>query len=132
MENLEKRVSPDVLMKEEIQEAYLEVLFLNLEKINEGTNGVIALIDINKLSLEFKKFLFNDEGEKGIVMKILKIYEHGKGRKEYEMQKKAFQVLSDEGKEVSGGLAKIPKPLYYKEVELRSETAIKKIFGNLA
>ena len=95
-----------------------ENLLLKSKKINEGKNGIINLIETGDLPPDV------DSENKQLALKILKIYTNGKGKREFEMQKAAFDIINNE-QELP--VAKIPKPIMYKELRIQSEELRQKL-----
>lgn len=91
----------------------------NAKKINEGNNGVIFEVRTDLMETGLKKFL----AEKGIeisenqVLKMLKIYRPGYGKREFEIQQAAYQALN-----ASEDVAKIPRPIFFIDLQLDKAT----------
>ncbi len=122
-----KNSSVENLEKEKILDFLLKFSILKSQTINQGTNGIIKRIDAENFPqalLEYfkERGIINSDNRNDLVFKIIKIYSGGRGRKEYERQSKAYEIvqnkiLENDGKEY----ASIPKPYYYKELEIDSE-----------
>jgi hypothetical protein len=99
----------------------IELLEAHALRVNEGTNGVIFRLNINDvpqdLRLALKESEIDLEGEQAI--KALKIYQPGKGRAEFEMQKKGYDIVEASGKP---GLAQVPKPATCRDLKLTPQT----------
>lgn len=94
--------------------ADLETVLLMARKINEGDDGVIAHVDLNRLRPELRQAIFGSvEIPEGQAIKILKIYKPGAGKREFEAQKAAYEAL--EGHE---NCASIPKPYLYRDLKI--------------
>jgi serine/threonine protein kinase len=97
-------------------------LFSHIQKINEGNNGIIFRLDFTEVDVdEFKevKAYFERLGVAASdrpVVKILKIYRPGAGKKEFEMQRRAFNLVEENA--AKGDLAQIPEPIFYRELNL--------------
>lgn len=108
-----------------ILDARLELaLVLHCEKINEGNNGVIFKLNIEEDAGEELEVLvgYIDEHRTGVdekenVVKILKLYKPGTGKREFEMQRKAYEIVRDKGVE---DCAKIPEPVLFRDLELKN------------
>src|SRR3989339_159262 len=120
----EGQQSIDVEQAEVTQEqvdGWLEfALKIAARKINEGNNGVVLEVEFSKLPAEIQAGLFGihpdlaeNNGES--VFKILKIYTGGQGKKEFELQQDACQILADS--EISG--VSVPKPEMYRDLEIK-------------
>jgi len=57
------------------------------------------------------------EGEPENVVKILKLYKPGSGRREFEMQRKAYELVRDKGGE---DCAQIPEPVLFRDLEVKN------------
>lgn len=92
-------------------------------KVNEGNNGVILHFDVEAANPELKQLMKETGIEFGNekAVKVLKMYRGGEGKKEYEMQKAAFDVLDGDPETE----AIIPTPLFYRDVQLNPELASK-------
>jgi len=103
----------------------LEALISRSELVNSGNNGLIYKID---LKMRDEKFTQNKDAledanqeseKKSKVIKILKVYKEGLGRREYAMQKKAYDIIN--GAADKEELAQIPKPIFFKELRISRE-----------
>lgn len=111
-------------------DAFIEQIIQGAEKINEGNNGVILSIDSSKLPEEFieiltKRGLEFPSNEQ--VIKILKIYREGYGRKEFETQRRAHEIISSSDQT---DIAGVPKPLLFHELgitETRTRESLKRM-----
>lgn len=119
--------TPEEALERRIAEGEIETaIFKFAQKFNEGNNGVILrvnLLEIPELA-GLKKYL-ERKGEKiegGQAIKILKIYAPGAGRREFEMQRRAFEILAQNPQT---GLAKIPRPLAMFDIHIQEETRVK-------
>ncbi len=86
-----------------------------LSKFNEGNNGIILKLKMDDIPEKLREDLKANGIELGDekVAKILKIYSGGKGRKEFEMQKKAHDLVEAQGDKEK--FAKVPKPYFYRD-----------------
>jgi len=111
---------------EEIERFYdsrLEYAVLQYgEMINEGNNGVIFKLDLDDIPDDLR----SDLGKMGIVgehetaIKVLKIYNRGAGKKEYEMQQRAYDIVSQ--KKDDPRYAQVPMPHSFRDLKLSPET----------
>lgn len=108
----------------------LEAIFTSeaATKINEGNNGVILELDTTNLPAEIRDYFVADlegdnEGDDDdkIAVKLLKIYTGKEGRREYDLQKKARQVLKAEN--IEG--VKVPKPRKFRELQINNDEVAK-------
>lgn len=121
-------------LKREDIEAYIDTHFEEIlskaELINAGNHGLIYKFNIEALG-PLKQFLaehqeeyqrFKDlvEATDPKVIKSLKVYNSGEGKREYEKQLQAYQLVdqADNPK----GLTRVPKPLLFKDLKISSET----------
>ena len=115
--------------KEKIVDAQIERLLIQYgEKINEGNNGVIYLIEIPKEEEEREEFSavldgleVEDTNEK--VFKLLKFYRPGTAEKEYKMQKMAYETL--QAANFDGEIAQTPKVSMFRDLDLSQEAVDK-------
>lgn len=113
--NNEKTEASTPEINREIAEAAFEALLKNAKKINEGANGIIARINIEALPEKIRDFLFGKQEHSDAVMKILKIYKPGAGIHEYNMQTRAYEILS--GDQTA---AQAPRPLKCLDIGLKN------------
>ncbi len=109
----------------EIGLSLFETALFNSRYINEGNNGIITRLDFNEISEELKNVLLKEqiEGKEEIAFKLLKIYQPGKGKKEFEMQKKVNALLENSSEKT----AKVPTPLAFREVNIKYLPLIKQL-----
>lgn len=114
--------------REIILDQMLEAVFSSeaAVKINEGNNGVILELDTTDLPAEVRDYFLTDLEDEGddddkIAVKLLKIYTGTEGRKEYELQKKARNILKAE--DIEG--VKVPKPRKFRELEINNDDVAK-------
>lgn len=98
-----------------------ELLFHHAEKLNEGTNGVIFSFRIDDVPEELKVQLAERGIELGTeaAVKIMKVYVHGKDKKEFLLQQEAFRILSEGTHPVP--VAGVPRPILYRDIEIADE-----------
>lgn len=86
-----------------------------LAKFNEGNNGIVLRLRMDDIPPELKEGLQKNGIELGDdkVAKILKIYSGGKGKQEFEMQKKAHELV--EAQPDKEKYARVPKPYFYRD-----------------
>lgn len=105
------------------------VLIKHARKINEGNEGVILYTQMDKVEdlEQFVEILENNgfDISKEQVLKVLKVYSVGAGKKEYIMQKFAYDLLKQQD---SNEYAKIPKPNFFYTLDLKDE--LQTIFKN--
>ncbi|MBU1132179.1 aminoglycoside phosphotransferase family protein [Patescibacteria group bacterium] len=111
--------------KEKALDAQMELILVKYaEKINEGNNGVVFLVDFDKVSddmgVEFGEVLreFGLSIEGTGVVKVLKVYRPGAGKHEFEMQKRAFDIIN----KTSGSIAKVANPILFRDISLTKAT----------
>ncbi|MCX6778639.1 MAG: phosphotransferase [Candidatus Magasanikbacteria bacterium] len=108
---------------EKIIDTQIEVILRRAEKINEGNNGIICLINIKDIpELEaLRKTLGKREInlDQKQAIKILKIYKPGTGQKEFELQKKAHEILTAAN---VANTARIPSPIMFRDVAIETAT----------
>ncbi len=92
-----------------------------LSKFNEGNNGMILKMRVEDMPPDLVDGLKKNGIELGDekVAKILKIYSGGKGRHEFEMQKKAHELV--EAQPDKEKYARIPKPYFYRDIAVGPE-----------
>ena len=96
-------------MDEELFEALLD----SCESLDEGNEGVVLLLDSQKVDFELtkqlkEKHVFDDNATPERAVKLLKIYRPGTAFKEAQAQEQARQIIKDN--EGSGQLlARVPK-----------------------
>lgn len=114
--------------KKELYDASrLETILLEAKKINEGSEGVIATIDLRQLSPELRKFLVSEaelEGTKAI--KLLKVFDRAKIEAEYTAQLAAYEAL--QGHE---GVAQVPRPYSWHDLPIKNEEQRNLVAGKL-
>lgn len=86
-----------------------------LTKFNEGNNGIVLKMRIEDIPSTLVDALrehdINLDADK--IAKILKIYSAGRGKQEYDMQKKAYDIV--EAQQDGRAYAKVPKPYFYRD-----------------
>lgn len=115
VEDVEEAPQSTIEQKEVFERALDQIaenLLLRSAKVNEGMNGIILKLDLQDIDPEFAALA----REKGIdltetrAVKILKVYLEGRGKQEFEMQQRAYELLSQNPDEE----ALVPKPLFYR------------------
>jgi len=95
-------------------------LLRHAKKINEGNNGVILRLNLNELPEDLK----NDLAKMGIegesVAKIIKVYNPGKGKKEFEHQTRAYEIASSKAGDPK--YAQVPRPYLLRDLPIDEET----------
>lgn len=122
----------DINFGRELAAMNLEVLLYRSKKINEGNNGIINILMLEDMDQEMINFLETlspgFSKRESVAVKLIKIYSQGVGKHEYEMQSAAYDaMLASETAELP--YAKIPKPLFYKEVEIASPELKQKLIA---
>ena len=88
--------------------------------IASGRDGIILKIDLAKFDPSTVQMMQNNgiqiSAEDGYALKVLKIYRPGEGKREYDAQMEAYELLKD-----VSNTAKIPKPIVVRAQHL-SET----------
>lgn len=108
--------------------AQLEELLFNADFINAGNNGLIFRFNIEDLN---SKLLQNEELRKRLpfdialgqgqkVIKLLKLYNAGDGKREFEAQKRAHEIIAKQ--ENTAAFAQIPQPFWFHDLLLSPET----------
>lgn len=93
-------------------------------KINEGSRGIILRIDLTKFSDEnLAKLGIVINRDRGSVFKILKIENASRAHHEYEMQKRAVQILNTEESQ-NKGLAQVPNIIRCIDIDLSHNSSI--------
>lgn len=104
-----------------IRASVQEILEHHAERVNEGTKGMIFRLRLKDLSPDALQMLDDAgmewEGEQ--AMKVLKVYQPGRGRKEFEMQKKAYDIVEGTGR---SDMANVPRPMLYQDVRMAKST----------
>src|SRR3989339_1112128 len=95
MQGQATKETPEARLKREMLEGQVELaLYKFAKKFNEGTSGVVFKIDLNNIpELSGLKDAIEKEGqniEGAQAIKIVKIYIPGAGRREFEMQTRAW------------------------------------------
>ncbi len=100
-------------------------------KIDEGSKGIILRVDLTKFSDEnLAKLGIVINRDKGSVFKILKIENSSLAQREYQMQKRATQILNTEESQ-NEGLAQIPDISRCIDIDLsHNSSIIKKLNKN--
>lgn len=108
----------------EIIDVQLELAIVKFSrKINEGNNGVIFKLDLHdaKGAADLLRMIEDkrtEQEKKETVVKILKVYRPGAGKREFEMQRKAFEIVKGAGDKE---LAEVPEPILFRELNLSEE-----------
>jgi len=106
--------------KEKFVEKALNHMLKKAEYHNEGNNGVIMFLDTRDFPRELLD-IFGIEGgaENDYAIKVLKIYQAGTIIKEYEDQKKGYDLVEEQDEKKD--FAKVPKPYLMSDVALSPE-----------
>ncbi len=93
-------------------------------KIDEGSRGIILRVDLTKFSDEnLAKLGITINRDKGSVFKILKIENSSLAQHEYQMQKRATQILNTEESQ-NEGLAQVPDISKCIDIDLSHNSSI--------
>lgn len=94
-----------------------EQMLLNASKMDEGVNGIIFHLNVEILDESLKQFAESKalDFESERALKMLKVYRKGEGEREFDLQKRAYEILN---KKNAGTQARIPKPLFYRDIQL--------------
>ncbi len=104
-----------------LDEALAELCELHLSKCNEGNNGII----LKPRMEQFPPQLLETLAENGIelddnrVAKVLKVYTEGKGRHEFAMQQKAYDLVESQPDKEK--FASVPKPHFFRDFPINEE-----------
>jgi hypothetical protein len=111
----QKTQSPDerlVAHLESISDKKLEQLISESELVNGGWNGLIFRMP-EKLLAEQMGADFEGTAK---VIKTLKVYQAGAGKREYEMQKTAYDLVQNSPDAES--MAQVPKPIWFHTIKV--------------
>lgn len=99
-----------------------KVLRDQFKKINEGNAGVILKISFDDVPSDVIDWLEEQgiELRENQVAKVLKIYNRGSAKEEFDIQKKAYDVLKPY--EDDQTVAKVPRPHFWRELKLSEST----------
>ncbi|MDA0208453.1 MAG: phosphotransferase [bacterium] len=95
-------------------------LIEHASRVNAGNNAVILELKLKHIGDEFRQFL---EG-KGLspddlshkAVKMLKVYEPGRGRREFENHQAIWEAVEKKGDEYTG--ARVPRPVFFRDLRL--------------
>lgn len=103
--------------------ARYEDFLIEHDPVNAGNDGLIYRMTIDEMAEDLKLAL-SDEGvevEGSSAVKLLKVYNHGKARQEYEMQLKAYELT--EKKAADGErVARVPRPIECRSFSIQEST----------
>ncbi|MFH1078152.1 MAG: hypothetical protein V1745_02630 [Patescibacteria group bacterium] len=105
--------------QEQIDRVALEALMTRFaERVNEGNNGVIFALPIERLNDAAKRVLarlriYDPEKEVEQVVKLLKVGTPGMLEKEYALLRKSYDAVHPKHVANPDGYADIPMPRYY-------------------
>ena len=117
--------------RREIMELIMENFILQSKKINEGNNGIIKALDLRKirdeLPLKLVEYItkkspdfFSERDD--LAIKMLKVYNRGDGKREFEAQKRAHEIITKEQEtNPEASLAGVPTPLIFEELTVVDE-----------
>jgi hypothetical protein len=111
------------------EEAVLDLLIqsaiLKSTTINQGNNGLIKKIRISELPPDLLDYLAEkcglDRSSPDFAFKMIKLYVPGKGRQEFAMQKKAFEIIEEVPESDRENYARIPEPYLFKELPINND-----------
>jgi len=92
-------------------------------KTNEGNNAIICKIDIAHIpELAALQQLVEAAESKteSQAIKVLKVYQPGAGKREYEMQQHAYDIVQAAANQT--GLALVPRPILFYDLQISPET----------
>lgn len=97
-----------------------EALLIEASKINEGKEGIITMLSFKDMPQPIREVLLGEHKESfgEFAMKIIKIYQAGKGKAEFEAQQAAYQALVGHA-----DAAQVPRPYLYRDVPVKSAEA---------
>jgi len=103
--------------KEEMIRFLIETILLHAVKIDEGANGVIAKINMQSIEPEIRDQMLGelDVPDKHVV-KLMKVYSPGTGKREYEAHEAVFNELTKHS-----DVAKIPRPYIFRDMPVKTE-----------
>jgi hypothetical protein len=117
----------------EVAAVNLELILFNSTKINEGNNGIIKSIrveDMGEAMISYLESLHPGFSKReDVAVKLIKIYSHGVGRHEFEMQQTSYDIM-EKNSSSNLPLAKIPKPLFYAELTIASPILKEKLLAD--
>ncbi|MFA5155296.1 MAG: protein kinase [Patescibacteria group bacterium] len=98
-------------------------ILIGATKINEGHDGVIGLVNLDSLPPEIAAVFepANPETKDGpnqLATKVLKIYEYGAGKQEFDMHRRAYDLVRETN---SPDLIKIPQIYLYRQLDINEE-----------
>ncbi len=112
--NPEKKINENIekfFEKKELSPDIFKDIFYKLEKFDEGSDGVILLLDSDKINQEernaLKKEGILENGDTERIFKLLKVYQPGSAEKEVSNQARAQEIIDQS--ENNDELAKIPQ-----------------------
>ncbi len=111
------------------------ILAKNAEKINEGNNGIIFLINLHEVDKRFLDYLKTitsskmeqtENSHEQLAIKMMKVYTGGQGKQEFLFQKKAWEIIQKKKKkEPNLPLAQVPLPYFYRNLDISQNTTLK-------
>lgn len=93
------------------------------DKTNEGNNAIICKIDIAHIPelADLQQLIEASEStSESQAIKVLKVYQPGAGKREYEMQQKAYNLVQDAADKT--GLALVPRPILFYDLKISPDT----------
>ncbi len=109
----------------EMKDAWVEKMIHEYATyLNEGNSGVVYRLNIAEIPQEMRAALTADEGKEtppDQAIKILKVYSAGEGKREFEMQQRAYDIASQ--KRDDPRFAQVPKPYLFKDIAISPETS---------
>lgn len=115
----------DLTEAEQLPNALGLMLLLKSQRINEGNNGAIFLVENSQLDESLKSKAVETglvrENEANSAMKILKVYAHTAGKQEADNQKKAGEILK-QAAAAGQNVARVPEILWESELKLGQGT----------
>lgn len=90
----------------------IEDMLHNGTFVGEGRDGIVMRVKLDNKEEEILGL--NTPSESGYALKILKIFKMGEGKKEYDIQMKAYELLSSDPDKY----AQVPRPILVKKQHL--------------
>ncbi len=111
--------------REDVAESVLERAIELSWKVNEGNNGIVCLLEMEKMEEGVKEALcqLNERirEKESLANKVLKIYRPGEGEKEFALQKECWESI--ESSPDKDKMMQIPEPLIFQDVAVKTKEA---------
>ncbi|MFA6995108.1 MAG: protein kinase [Patescibacteria group bacterium] len=109
-------------------EDYLKTeILLKSKKINEGNKGIIGMVNLDhipaKINFNLNRINTNIKVKEPLELatKILKIYQFGAGKQEFEMQQRAYNLINQTNPEE---FIKIPQIYFYRQLSINNNDTV--------